>query len=103
MKLTIETSSNVDTEIEAEFSRYLKGRGYDVARPAESWETIPQVAGRIGVHCITVSRAICAAREHVNLPQAKVHRGPNGRVLSILSNRHFDNFIRRNMTKTNGS
>jgi hypothetical protein len=78
--------------------KFLRERGYDVARANEHWEKTNAFCWRLKIHTETLRRALLKSVR----PTVLVRRGEKtGRIMEILSNPAFEAFLTRNKQRRN--
>ena len=87
-KAVIDITADSEPAFEEHAIKFLRMKGYSVSVPYSKWETIKEIADRLGVAASTVSRRI----ENHRRPNIQLDRSKTNRVLYVLSNAAFDNF-----------
>lgn len=92
VRVSIQLEGPVETAIDGWAINHLEERGYSIRPPNEKWETPSELCGRLHVHTETLRRNL----EHEDRPNVIIRHGPSGRVLEVLTNADFDEFVIRN-------
>ena len=93
-RVVLETDSKAsEAVLESWAVSFLRERGYDVAAPNETWETLSQFCERLGISPNNVRARFI---DNPIAPKILTHRGLTGRILQILSNAAFDAFCLKN-------
>lgn len=71
---------------------HLKARGYTVIKTTEQKETLAQFVKRLDICHETFYRSL----DQPDCPQIEIRRGGKGRIIWLISNPVFDEFVTRN-------
>lgn len=98
VKITLDVTCPSEEILEQYCVDFLTGRGFNVARPNEKWETVGQFKDRLGISWMTVTRKVKAqpGRPNVLLQYSSDKKSKRKRILAILSNPDFDAFCVQN-------
>ncbi len=85
---------NITASCTEAFIRYaihfLRNHGYEVIVPNEKWETPKAFNARLHICKHGLTRALC----RYDHPICKVIRSKTGRILKVLSNKAFDEYVK---------
>jgi hypothetical protein len=89
VRVSLIVEGSTEEALEQWARKFLQGRGFSVAAPHENWETVKQFCARLRITYQTLPRNMARPA----CPSVLVRRGPTGRLVELLSNEQFDNFI----------
>lgn len=92
VSISLQISAPNEAALETWAIKHLEERGFSVRAAHDEWESTKEFCARLHIHWQTLDRNMSAP----GCPNVVVRRGATGRLIEILSNEHFDEFITRN-------
>jgi hypothetical protein len=92
VRVTLDVTADSEEVLEGYCVTFLTGRGFNVSRPYEKWETVGDFRSRLGICAETFRRKIrqTPGRPNVQLQYSDQPASKRQRVLGICSNKDFD-------------